>query len=280
MEGKPPLVSVVIPCYNYGQYVEEAIDSVLQSTWTDLEIIVVNDGSTDPHTKAVLHQLRKPKTTIIHQTNKGLPAARNAGIRMARGTYILPLDADDKIHPRYVEQAVKILKTHPRIGFVTCWVKRFGDSHGIWRCKPYNFYRQLFANNVAVASLFRKTAWKQAGGYNENMKRGYEDWDFWISLGKKGWHGYTIPQPLFFYRKHGPSMITESVKIHHQLVRQIRANHPELYTPRMLRKLRKIWIQPGYAKQRSITRRKRARARRRIGIVRAVRRKGHGKRRA
>jgi glycosyltransferase involved in cell wall biosynthesis len=242
MSDKSPLVSVVIPCYNYGKYVEEAIDSCLQSTLTDLEIIVVNDGSTDPDTIEFLAQLDKPKTLVIHQENKGLPAARNVGIRQSRGKYILPLDADDKIDPSLLEKEVDILESDPHLGFVTSWMKSFGDSQVVWRFPAYNFYKLLFCNMVANSSLFRKEAWEQVDGYNEQMKRGYEDWDFWISLGEKGWRGNTIPEALLFWRKHSRSMISESVRIHDHLVEQIIQNHPSLYTPEKKLELRQIWL--------------------------------------
>ncbi len=229
MNEKSPLISVVIPCYNHGKYVEEAIDSCLQSTFPDFEIIVVNDGSTDPYTQEVLANLSKPKTLIIHQEHKGVSAARNTGIRHARGNYIFPLDADDMIDRSLLEREFHILETNPALGFVSCWVKSFGDSSIVWRTGPYQLDNLLVCNSVAVGSLFRKEAWEQVGGYNEQMRKGYEDWDFWISLGGKGWKGDIIPEALYYHRRHSPSMLTQAIKIHDELMEQIRQNHPELY---------------------------------------------------
>jgi glycosyltransferase involved in cell wall biosynthesis len=234
-------VSVVIPCYNYGRYVEEAVDSCLRSTLKSIEIIVVNDGSTDPYTIRVLNRLQKPKTRVIHQPNRGVSAARNNGIRHAKGRYILTLDADDKIHPTYLAKAVRVLHTRPKVGFVGCWLRCFGNSQRITRYPRYSFYRLLFRNIMVSGSVFRKVAWKQAGGYNERMS-GYEDWDFWISLGKKGWLGYIIQEPLFLYRKHGYSLSTHANRIRTHLVRQIRRNHSTLYTREALVRLRRKWL--------------------------------------
>src|ERR1700736_2112376 len=114
----PPRVSVVIPCFNLGEYVDEAVDSVLCQTLQDLEIVIVNDGSTDPHTNAKLAGYSKPRTRVIQTENQGLAAARNVGIADSRGDYILPLDADDRIAPTFLEKTAAVLDQHPEIGIV------------------------------------------------------------------------------------------------------------------------------------------------------------------
>lgn len=236
-----PLVSIVIPCYNYGKFLEEAIESCLGSTYPHLEILVVNDGSTDPHTIKVLEHLDKPRTTIIHQENKRLPAARNAGIAKARGELILALDADDLIEPTYIEKAVWVMQSHPEVGMVSPWLQNFGDEDWVWRPDPFNFHQLLFGNSIPVASIFRKAAWELAGGYDERMIHGYEDWDFWIALAKHGYLGYQIPEVLFWYRRHGTTMIHGSRERHEELVAQIRENHPELYQEPRLSELAREW---------------------------------------
>ncbi|MCI5167028.1 MAG: glycosyltransferase family 2 protein, partial [Candidatus Electrothrix sp. GM3_4] len=115
-----PRVSVVIPCYNQGSFIDETIHSVLAQTWQYFEIIVVNDGSTDPFTVNHLQQLNFPKTRVLHTENQGLSSARNNGIREAQGEYILPLDADDRIGPTYLEQAIRLLDADPELGIVYC----------------------------------------------------------------------------------------------------------------------------------------------------------------
>jgi len=224
-----PLVSIVIPCYNYGGTLEETIDSCLASTFSEIEIIVVNDGSTDPETLEILHNLNKPKTTVIHQSNKRMAGARNTGIRAARGKYILPVDSDDKIHPTYIEKAFWVLETRPEVGFVSSWLKHFGDEDWIWRPAAFDFYHLLVENTVPIATLFRKEAWAQVGGFNELMVHGYEDWDFWIALAESGWQGFQIPEPLFFYRKHGKTTLHGARQRHAELLRQLRKNHPKAY---------------------------------------------------
>lgn len=238
-----PLISVVVPCYNYGEYLVETIDSVLYSTFIDLEIIVVDDGSNDPATIEVLQSIKdKPKTRIMHQSNKGVAAARNNGIAAANGKYILPLDAEDLIHPTFLEKACWIMEFYPEVGFVSSWVKAFGTEKWTNDSPQYNFYNQLFHNYICGTSLIRKEAFIQAGGYKSNfVVMGYEDWDFWISLGEKGWYGFQIFERLFFYRRHGRSMIHQAIEHHDELVNQIHARHPALYQPQNMEKLRRTW---------------------------------------
>jgi glycosyltransferase involved in cell wall biosynthesis len=223
-----PIVSVVIPCYNYGKFVEETIDSCLHSTFQDIEIIVVDNGSTDPYTIKVLNQLNKPKTRVLRNNNNNLPNGRNVGIRQAKGKYILPVDADDLIAPTMIEKMYRVLESKPEVGFVTGGLHYFGDQYWDWLPPPFDLKGLLRSNTVCVTSLFRKKAWSDVGGYNESMT-GYADWDFWISLAEKGWVGDSIPEILLYYRRHGSNMSTESGKKHNLLANQIRTNHPKLY---------------------------------------------------
>ncbi|MFY0543719.1 glycosyltransferase family 2 protein [Brevibacillus sp. H7] len=242
MGNKRPLkVSVIITCYNYGKYLHTSINSVLKSTCKDVEIIVVDDGSTDPHTRRVLRQLRmKPNIYVIRQSNKGAASARNTGIRYAKGKYIYSLDADDKVHPKLLEKSVAVLDKHPKVGFVGSWLRYFGKARGVIRYRRYNFYTLLFKNIIPSGSMFRKIAWEQVGGYYERL-RGFEDWEFWIALGARGWLGYMIPEPLFHYRKHKNSKLSQSLKRRRRLIQLIRMRHAHLYTKLSLAKLKRIW---------------------------------------
>jgi len=132
-----PLISIIIPCYNQGEYLAESIASVLASDFTDLEIIVVDDGSTEPETCRILEMLNYPKTRLIRRANGGLAAARNSGIAQAQGRYILALDADDRIGPAYISQAVKALEDDPTLGIVYCLAEKFGGESGPWRLPSF-----------------------------------------------------------------------------------------------------------------------------------------------
>ncbi len=236
-----PTISIVICCYNYGRYLPQAIDSCLASTLKNIEIIVVDDGSTDPYTMQVLQALDKPNTRVIFQSNKGASSARNTGIRNARAEYIFILDADDMIHRSMLEKSFAVLMRRPEVGFVGSWAKCFGIRNRVMKFPPYNPYLILVNNMISSGAMFRKKAWEQVGGFNERM-RNAEDWDFWISLSKKGWWGYVIPQPLWYYRRHGANKSKETFRKRRSVRQQIVSNHPELFTPAKLAELRHRWL--------------------------------------
>lgn len=195
-----PKVSVVIPCYNHGDFLPETLDSLQAQTFTDYEIIVVNDGSTDEATISMLQSIARTNTRVIHTVNMGVSAARNRGITEASGEYILPLDADDKIGPSYLELTVNVLEARPEVAIVYCERMLFGEREGIELLPEYDSRALLVDNCIYPAALFRKADWKAVGGYNESMIYGWEDWDFWIALSSLNRQVVKIPEPLFFYR--------------------------------------------------------------------------------
>ena len=225
-----PKVSIIIPCYNQGAYLEEAVRSVLDQTFQDFEILIVDDGSTDEASIRILKGCPWPKTRVIHTENRGLAAARNNGIREARGEYILPLDADDKIGPGYLEDAVRILDRHPDIGIVYSEAAYFGVRTGHWHLPEYTPDQMLFQNLIFCSALFRRADWERAGGYNINMIYGWEDWDFWLSLIQLGVRVYRIPKVHFFYRLRDASMI-QDMDEGRQFFMRLHAilNHSDLY---------------------------------------------------
>ncbi|MCI5123775.1 MAG: glycosyltransferase family 2 protein [Candidatus Electrothrix sp. AR5] len=205
-------VSVVIPCYNQGAFVDETINSVLVQTWQDFEIIVVNDGSTDPFTINHLQQLNFPKTRVLHTENQGLSSARNNGIREAQGEYILPLDADDRIGPTYLEQAVRLLEADPEVGIVYCKARFFGDRNSEWQLPEYSLEEMLLNNVIFCTSFFRRADWEDVGGFDPAMIYGWEDYDFWLSLIERGRQVKRIPEILFYYRIRSDSMLRSKEK--------------------------------------------------------------------
>lgn len=252
-----PRVSVIIPCYNQGMYIDEAVDSVLNQTYQDLEIIVVNDGSVDEQTKQLLSNYERPKTKVIHTTNQGLATSRNNGIRIATGEFILPLDADDKIGRQYVEEAVALFDKDPDLGIVYCMAEYFGAKKGIWALPPYSLEGLLLENMIFNAALFRKKDWEAVNGYNPNMKYCYEDWDFWLSLVELGRKVYRIPKVLFYYRITHASMIRKSTDDQMIDMRvQLFRNHEELYLNSIRSNPRPFvagWFQANVTLQKMIT---------------------------
>ena len=226
---KAPKVSVVIPCFNHGKFIDDAVESILGQTYQDFEIIIVNDGSTDVFTNDKLRDYAKPKTRVLHVPNGGPSVARNSGIRAAEGEYILTLDADDFFAPAFLEKAVGILEGEEGLGVITCGVQFVGDSNRTWHPKGGGAEDFLLENNCASGALFRMQCWKDAGGYDEDMKKGYEDWDLWLSITGKGWRVHSIPEPLLFHRVFKGSRDHDSYSEHPESVKRIIRNHPDIF---------------------------------------------------
>lgn len=225
-----PRFSVVIPCFNQGEYVNEAIASVLNQSCDDYEIVVVDDGSTDQATVAVLDRLDHYGVKLVRTSNQGLAAARNTGIAAASAEFILPLDADDRIGPAYLEKAGAILNSRSDVGFVYCLAELFGAKRGKFYLNGASLKEMLLDSRVFCSALFRKSDWAVVGGYNPNMVYGWEDWDFWLSLLELGKKPYLIKEVMFFYRVKSVSMIRsmtfeQKVAMH----RQLYENHHQLF---------------------------------------------------
>ena len=232
------LVSIITPCYNDAHYIHLPIESILNQPYENFEMIIVDDGSTNTKTLQILKQIRHPKISIIHQENKGLPSARNTGIRAARGEYILPIDADDKITPICLTRSVEILNSRPDVAMVYGNYRTFGDEERFITTGKFNTYRILFSNYFVVGSMYRRSAWEDVGGYTESME-GFADWEFWIKLIEKGWRLEKVKEVLFMYHKHGVSMVSNSHKNFRRIIAQIHSLHPHLYTKESLKRLKK-----------------------------------------
>lgn len=208
-----PKVSVIIPCYNLGAYLDEAVSSVLAQTFTDFEILVVNDGSTEPDTCRILAEYSRPKTRVIHTVNMGVSVARNRGIHEAQGEYILPLDADDRITPDYLRLAVQNLDKFPKVGIVYGKAEYFGETVGSMTLPDYSPSAILWENSIFSSAVFRKDDWDSAGKYRPEMLNGWEDWDFWLSLIELGVEVVRLPELVLQYRVRSDSR-DRSLKSH------------------------------------------------------------------
>jgi glycosyltransferase involved in cell wall biosynthesis len=207
-----PTVSVVIPCYNLGEYLGEAVDSVFAQTFTDFEIVIVDDGSTDERTRTLLANYQRAKTRVIRTENRGLPAARNEGARQTSGRYLCMLDADDRLEPSYMQRSVDVLDAEPALAFVSHWLRTFGDEEWTWQPESCELPDLLNTNTVNGAAMVRREAFLAAGGFDEALRDGFEDWDFWITLVERGFKGRILPEVLFNYRRRGDSMSRDMMK--------------------------------------------------------------------
>jgi glycosyltransferase involved in cell wall biosynthesis len=224
-----PAVTIFIPCYNGGRFLPAALDSVARQTFRDFETIVVDDGSTDPETIAYLDRL-PPWVRLVRQTNRGLAGARNTGFREARADFVLPLDCDDTIEPELLSEIVPVLKAAPPdVAFVGTDLMltgaRSGPSH-----TEFDAFAQLFHNQLHYGLLLRKSAWEKAGGYDESMRSGYEDWEFNVALIDAGYRGVIVAKPLFNYFVSADGMLmSKSGRMHVTLWRYIHHKHARLY---------------------------------------------------
>jgi glycosyltransferase involved in cell wall biosynthesis len=228
-EGGSPLVTVIITCYNLGRYLHDAISSVARQRLRPVRTIVVDDGSTDPFTNFLLDLMPWTGIELVRQENRGAAAARNAGIQMASTPYICCLDADDRIAPEYLQRAVDALADDD-VGLVTCHYRLIDCDQGICRFDDCRLPDMLARNQAASASVFRKEAWRDAGGYNEALS-GMEDWDLWIGILEAGYRAVIIPEVLFEYRIRSGSKYTVSSRPEtcERLVRMIQQRHAATY---------------------------------------------------
>lgn len=186
-----PLVSAIIPCFNYGRFVERAIQSVLAQTWPHVECIVVDDGSTD-ETSSVLRNF-DGRVRVIHQPHRGVSAARNAAIRVARGEYVAFLDGDDWWHPPKLQAQVGLLDARPAIGCAGCGLEHVYPDGRVERIpgKPNPHDRRAAHRHIALrrfwvsgsgsGAMVRRSVLDRVGLFDETLVAA-EDWDLWLRI--------------------------------------------------------------------------------------------------
>jgi glycosyltransferase involved in cell wall biosynthesis len=234
-------VSVIIPCHNEVRFLEETLASVRAQNYPSVETILVNDGSTSREGIATLQSLGRSVSRYIEQPHLGLPAARNTGIRAASGENVVPLDADDVLEPSYISECMAAFEEHPDAAFVYTDYRVIGDLRYRQHLNDYNLFELLDRNTLTYAGLIRKADWSAAGGYDESMRFGYEDWDFWLRLAERERFGFHVPKVLFKYRKHGTSLFTQAQLRDSDLREKIQANHSHLYSRAARDRIKARW---------------------------------------
>jgi len=230
-----PIVSIVVPCYKQAHFLDEALQSVKEQTFINWECIIVNDGSPDA-TEEVAKKWCDLDNRFIYfyQLNGGLSSARNAGIKISKGKFILPLDSDDILHQDYLTKLVPILAADSTLAIVSCYTQFFSmnKENIVHELRPYgnSYLNFMFENNLVASSLFRRKSWEDVGGYDESMKKGFEDWEFWIAITKSGLKYRVVEEFLFFYRKSQHSMLIDTLKNHRiTIMKYIFNKHKEIY---------------------------------------------------
>lgn len=198
-EDDYPLVSVVITCFNQGELLLETLRSVSQQTYPNLEVIIVDDGSTDPATLRILDSIDRQRYSVIRKANGGPGSAINRGLKSAHGMFFMPI-GDDLIDPPYIAEAVDMMRSNPQIGIVYCRATFFGDLTGPWGLPEFTMKRQLMDNCIFVTSLYRTEDWQQCGGYDERMTT-REDHDFIMRILQLGRIPHRLDGEYFHYRR-------------------------------------------------------------------------------
>jgi glycosyltransferase involved in cell wall biosynthesis len=220
-------VTVVIPCFNHGRFLGEAVSSALSQTAGEPRIVVVDDGSTDPDTLRALEEL-PDEVEVLRQGNAGPAAARNAGIRATDSPYLLMLDADDRLPPDALEVLLEALEADPRAGYAYGTMRHFGDWSGEVDFPDFDPYRLLYRGIVGWIGLLRRRTWEEVGGYDTELG-GMEDWNLTLAALEHGWHGRKVDHVVLDYRKHDWSGVERDRARHRELFKRMRARHPDLY---------------------------------------------------
>jgi glycosyltransferase involved in cell wall biosynthesis len=240
----PELISAVIPAYNPTSFVEETIESIRNQTHPHKEIILVDDGTDKAESRQLIAEIEGrgiPELRVVHQENRGLAGARNTGFRHARGEYVVPIDADDRLDPEMMATCLAELEAHPEAGFCYFDYHVFGDTNYIERPGAYNFYRLLDENFMACCIFVARAVWESIGGYDEWHRWGYEDWSFFLNLGKNGYFGRYIEQPLFGYRTHGRGLHYIGLERHESNWAHMTERHPEVLLPEGRLRVKREW---------------------------------------
>ncbi|WP_144281538.1 glycosyltransferase family 2 protein [Chryseobacterium echinoideorum] len=193
------LVSIIVPCYNQAEYLDECIQSVLDQTYSHWECLIINDGSLDNTDEVVDKWLKKDPRFFYYKTqNGGVCSARNLGIEKSNGSWLLPLDGDDKIGKDYLSEAIK--KTEEGYGLIYCSGMHFGMKNTPLYLPEYSFKELLRHNIIFCSALFNKEVLGSIR-YDKNLVHGLEDWEFWISyLSQNNIKVLKLPDVHFFYR--------------------------------------------------------------------------------
>lgn len=223
-----PRLSVIIPCHDDGDYLIDAVASVERNA-PEAELIIVDDGSTEPRTREVLGALVRAGRKVIEQPQSGLSAARNRGIAASTGDYFLPLDADNRLLPGFAAEAIALLAADSAVGVVYGDRRELGARSGDVAVPELDLPRLVSGNYIDACAVVRRAVWSEVGGYDVAL-HDWEDWDFWLGAAARGWRFTRLPHPTFEYRVRPDSLHQRFLRSRDDLPlrRRIQGKHPEL----------------------------------------------------
>jgi GT2 family glycosyltransferase len=222
-------VTVVVPSFNQGKFVAEAVRSALSQEGGTPRVVVVDDGSTDAETPGALERL-PPEVKVVRQENAGSAAARNAGASHSETELLLALDADDRLAPGALATLRRALDGDPAAGYAYGVMRLFGAQSGEVRFPRYDPYRLLYRPIVGGpgTSLFRRSVFDEVGGFDPAVP-GYEDWDLQLSVLEHGYDAAFVPEVTLEYRKHERSALSADRRRHREIHTALKRKHAALY---------------------------------------------------
>jgi len=231
--GGPVDLSVVIPCFEQGDFLLEAVASVERAAPAQCELIIVNDGSSQTRTLDILGLLQNANYHVINQPNAGLAGARNRGILESRGRYIIPLDADNRLLPGFPGAVVQIIEADREVGVVYGDRAEVGLRNQLVAVPQFDLDRLLWENYIDACAGFRREVWEEAGGYDGGAPA-WEDWDLWLGAAGRGWRFHRLADPTFEYRVRLGSMgiLAGAEAVRRKLLKYIYHKHRDLYRER------------------------------------------------
>jgi glycosyltransferase involved in cell wall biosynthesis len=230
MSRAEPRVTVLIPCFDDGATVAETVASA-RAQDEPVEIVIVDDGSTDAATLAVLDELERSGATVVHQPNGGTPVARTTGLGVTTTPLVLPLDADDVLTPGAVTYLADLLEARPDAAAAWGWYQRFGDETTLQPTAPtLDPWQITYMNELPATALYRRAAVEALYGWQP--PNGYEDWGLWMGLAERGWTGIGTDRVIYHYRREGQRLAHQAGAQHSAKLAELRAAHPDLFAAR------------------------------------------------
>ena len=223
-------ITAVVACFDYGAYIGEAVASLVGQEGGPPRVIVVDDGSTDPGTVEALRRL-PDGVELLRQENRGVCAARNAGLARVQTDYALVLDADDRLAPVALRALRAPLDHHPELGFSYGVMRFFGEWEGLLRFPDYDPYRLLYRHTIGLSSLARRRVFEDTGGFDADFES-FEDWELWVNALAHGWRGKRVDAVTLEYRRHGDTKLAADRARYRRTFRRLRRKHASLYDQR------------------------------------------------